>query len=624
MKLRPSSLYDDDDDHHHQISKTTTTTSHNNNTMMMNTETEEDDDNFHHLQQQLQQRYQRQNSSPKIQIQHNDEIFNYKNNNYYSDFDQINRDFNTNDDEMNTNNRRQQQKRPKIHHDDINNRTNTSFMNNPHHHHKQLKQTYHHHHHHQIKDRSIKKLLFWPLQTFKMIMQMKPISPITVCPIIIIIMMMKTLINTFSSSLSTFFYLCKCVVFINAYSHYYLIIINNNLNYLLMKIVNIFIWCHHHTSFDLDHRYRYQYYLSMLNNKSSHHHDHQNHQRKRQFQFSELKNNNKYHHHHHHNDEIINRRLQTKSSTTMTMITMIWILSFQQLFPSSSTMLIMAYENGDWNDMGNKCLNHHHHHHQDDDNNNHTIIKRGLFDRYGLFGGSGAGADRSSSQQQQQQQQQHQSLSLIGGGNNNGLTSSINRAIDLNYTYFEEPNTEIYFSHMVINETIGFVYIGGVNTIYQLNLRLKLLEKITMGPYEDSNDCPISKGCAPEVQKRLSNYYNKALVLDQMHQWLISCGSLFQGACTAHSLYNISRIIDQPQEPVVANNATASTVAFIAPGPDPHKQVLYVGATYTAGSYRSDLPVVSSRSLFETSKSLLTFIIFYQMLLHTKKTLLRS
>ncbi|KAH7645133.1 plexin-a-like protein [Dermatophagoides farinae] len=251
--------------------------------------------------------------------------------------------------------------------------------------------------------------------------------------------------------------------------------------------------------------------------------------------------------------------------------------------------------------MGNKCLNHHHHHHQDDDNNNHTIIKRGLFDRYGLFGGSGAGADRSSSQQQQQQQQQHQSLSLIGGGNNNGLTSSINRAIDLNYTYFEEPNTEIYFSHMVINETIGFVYIGGVNTIYQLNLRLKLLEKITMGPYEDSNDCPISKGCAPEVQKRLSNYYNKALVLDQMHQWLISCGSLFQGACTAHSLYNISRIIDQPQEPVVANNATASTVAFIAPGPDPHKQVLYVGATYTAGSYRSDLPVVSSRSLFETN-----------------------
>ena len=158
---------------------------------------------------------------------------------------------------------------------------------------------------------------------------------------------------------------------------------------------------------------------------------------------------------------------------------------------------------------------------------------------------------------------------------------------------------------------------------YEISL-LKLLEKITMGPYEDSNDCPISKGCAPEVQKRLSNYYNKALVLDQMHQWLISCGSLFQGACTAHSLYNISRIIDQPQEPVVANNATASTVAFIAPGPDPHKQVLYVGATYTAGSYRSDLPVVSSRSLFETSKSLLTFIIFYQMLLHTKKTLLRS
>ncbi|OTF82185.1 plexin A-like protein [Euroglyphus maynei] len=231
--------------------------------------------------------------------------------------------------------------------------------------------------------------------------------------------------------------------------------------------------------------------------------------------------------------------------------------------------------------MGHEC-------HHNNNHSNHTIVKRGLFDRYGLFGG---GSPSSSTQQQQQQQS-----SLIGLG-----SSIAGNGMVMNHTYFEETNPEIYFSHMVINETVGFLYIGAVNTIYQLNLQLKLLEKISMGPYADSNDCPISKGCAPDVQKRLSNYYNKALVIDPMHQWLISCGSLFQGTCTAHSLYNITRIIDQPQEPVVANNATASTVVFIAPGPDPHKQVLYVGATYTAGSYRSDLPVVSSRSLFETN-----------------------
>ena len=54
------------------------------------------------------------------------------------------------------------------------------------------------------------------------------------------------------------------------------------------------------------------------------------------------------------------------------------------------------------------------------------------------------------------------------------------------------------------------------------------------------------------------------------------------------------------REPVVANNATASTVVFIAPGPPnpPSTHVLYVGVTYTGNSpYRSEVPAVSSRSL---------------------------
>ena len=42
---------------------------------------------------------------------------------------------------------------------------------------------------------------------------------------------------------------------------------------------------------------------------------------------------------------------------------------------------------------------------------------------------------------------------------------------------------------------------------------------------------------------------------------------LLQGVCTVRSLRNISNVEQQIKEPVVANNATASTVAFIAPGP---------------------------------------------------------
>ena len=54
------------------------------------------------------------------------------------------------------------------------------------------------------------------------------------------------------------------------------------------------------------------------------------------------------------------------------------------------------------------------------------------------------------------------------------------------------------------------------------------------------------------------------------------------------------------REPVVANNATASTVAFIAPGPPnpPSTNVLYVGVTHTDNSvFRKYIPTVSSRSL---------------------------
>lgn len=174
-----------------------------------------------------------------------------------------------------------------------------------------------------------------------------------------------------------------------------------------------------------------------------------------------------------------------------------------------------------------------------------------------------------------------------------------------NYTFFEELDPNIYFSHFsfqLLNSTTGKVFIGAVNNIYQLDLQLKLETKVVMGPHEDSVECPSTKSCPPNVTKKLSNYYNKALVIDPMHQWLISCGSLYQGTCSTHDLNNVTIILQQPAESVVANNATASTVAFIAPGPPTLKHVLYVGATYTQGNYRSDVPAVSSRSLSENSK----------------------
>lgn len=166
------------------------------------------------------------------------------------------------------------------------------------------------------------------------------------------------------------------------------------------------------------------------------------------------------------------------------------------------------------------------------------------------------------------------------------------------YAFFEETNTDLYFSHLTVNTFTGQVYVGGVNRIYQLSTQLALDAVAIMGPKEDSADCPGTRNC-PNVVKKSTDYYNKVLVVDYAQSRLISCGSLFQGVCSVHKLDNVTNYNTPANESVVANNSTASTVAFIAPGPQKSpKHVLYVGVSYTAnGPYRSDVPAVSSRSL---------------------------
>merc|ERR1719342_350454 len=160
------------------------------------------------------------------------------------------------------------------------------------------------------------------------------------------------------------------------------------------------------------------------------------------------------------------------------------------------------------------------------------------------------------------------------------------------------------FNNLVVDKNTGRVYIGAVNKLYQLSPNLEPMIDSVTGPEWDSAQCSVLPDCPPSVEKKQTSNVNKALVIDYSDSRLISCGSIFQGVCTVRSLRNISHVEQQIKEPVVANNATASTVAFIAPGPPnpPITQVMYVGVTYTGnGPYRSEVPAVSSRSLDSAS-----------------------
>ncbi|KAF9803702.1 hypothetical protein SFRURICE_012001 [Spodoptera frugiperda] len=165
---------------------------------------------------------------------------------------------------------------------------------------------------------------------------------------------------------------------------------------------------------------------------------------------------------------------------------------------------------------------------------------------------------------------------------------------------FSDPVTAPYsfFNHLAVDRNTGRVYVGAVNRIYQLSPDLEVAQSIVTGPVNDSALCTFD--CPSNYVKKPTDNVNKALVIDYATSRLITCGSVLQGLCSVRNLNNISHDVREVREPVVANNATASTVAFIAPGPPnpPMTQVMYVGVTFTGNSpYRSEVPTVSSRSL---------------------------
>jgi len=132
----------------------------------------------------------------------------------------------------------------------------------------------------------------------------------------------------------------------------------------------------------------------------------------------------------------------------------------------------------------------------------------------------------------------------------------------------EEATNATVNNHLVVHKETGVVYVGAVNQIYQLDPNLKLLARNKTGPYEDSTLCSGYRECPENTQFQLTNNVNKALVVDYSRAKLILCGSLYQGICWILGLDDVSTTeLEVVSEPIVANNETASTVAFIAPGP---------------------------------------------------------
>lgn len=169
-------------------------------------------------------------------------------------------------------------------------------------------------------------------------------------------------------------------------------------------------------------------------------------------------------------------------------------------------------------------------------------------------------------------------------------------------------------NHMVITEE-GRVFVGAVNRIYELDSDLSIISEAETGPVNDSKKClPDPKVPECNYRRGLTDNYNKVLIYYQnWKERLLTCGSVYQGACEARNLRNISRAHTYYESEsgsmldyaVVANDPVASTVAFVGQGPpDSQTHVLYTAATYSGGTsdliteqLRGLVPAISTRSL---------------------------
>lgn len=157
-----------------------------------------------------------------------------------------------------------------------------------------------------------------------------------------------------------------------------------------------------------------------------------------------------------------------------------------------------------------------------------------------------------------------------------------------------------YFSHLKYDRKRFILYAGSTNRIIQFNNNLTILTNAITGPKPDSPQCHAG-GCNDDIETSETNNFNKILIVNELSDTLISCGSLHQGSCEIYNLNNFPDSSNAVLMPLAANDENSSTFAFIGPSRYASwnkEDILYVGTTFTnVGDYRHDVPAISSRKL---------------------------
>lgn len=172
-----------------------------------------------------------------------------------------------------------------------------------------------------------------------------------------------------------------------------------------------------------------------------------------------------------------------------------------------------------------------------------------------------------------------------------------------------------FLNHLVIHNNI--LYVGAVNRIFKLNFNLSVMANVSTGPQNESVRCDLPPSAECTYPKSLRNNVNKVLLVHEARgerPTVITCGSIFQGACETRFSNNLklNRKYYSPSESttngglsvqevyaIAADTENGSTIAYIAPGPR-GSNVMYVASTFTGINdrlIRDKVPAISTRKL---------------------------
>lgn len=102
-----------------------------------------------------------------------------------------------------------------------------------------------------------------------------------------------------------------------------------------------------------------------------------------------------------------------------------------------------------------------------------------------------------------------------------------------------EFTSETSINNVVQDPQTGRIYVGAVNTIYQLGPSLGLQTRTETGPKEDARTCtPPASACQ---DTKLMPNINKLLLVHPSNGSLIVCGSRYRGICSLLNLSNVDQ-----------------------------------------------------------------------------------